>query len=126
VFLQDEALPAIDRWEEQFGSIVNGRYVLRGVEVTLQGVVDARDGQLFLAASGQRPRGQLAPLAAADIIQWNRAAGTPKPLEADEALAYERLVATARGLADGQQVTVTGPLKQTDAGYQLHVCLFRV
>jgi len=124
VFLKDESLPALDRWDERFRSIVDGRYVLRGLEVTLQGVIEERDGQLFLTASGPRPRVLLGPLAAADKIQWNRAAGVPKPLEEAEALAYERLAAASRDLADGQQVSVTGPLKQTDAGYQLQVRLF--
>jgi galactose oxidase len=125
VFLEDERLPALDKWDEQFHSLVNGRYVLRGVEVTLQGVIEAREGKLFLAGSRQRPPVQLAPLPATDKIQWNHTAQTLKPLEEGEALAYERLAAASRNLPDGQQVTVTGPLKQTDAGYQLHVRLFR-
>jgi len=125
VFLEDKRVPAVDRWDEQFRSIVNGRYALRGVEVTLQGTIEERDGQLVLAGSGQRPLVQLAPLAAADKIQWNHTTQTRKPLEEGEVLAYERLAAAARDLTDGQQVTVTGPLKQTDVGYQLHVRLFR-
>ena len=124
VFLEDERVPTLDRWYEQFQSIVNGRYELRGVEVALQGVIEERDGKLFLAGRGQRPEVQLTPLAAADKIQWDHAAQTRKPLEEGEALAYERLAAAARDLADGQPVTVTGPLKQTDAGFQLHVRLF--
>jgi hypothetical protein len=125
VFLEDERVPVLDRWHEQFRSIVNGRYALRGVEVILQGVIEERDGQLVLVGSGQRPSLQLVPLVAADKIQWNHTAQTLKPLEEGEALAYERLAAASRSLPDGQQVTVTGPLKQTDAGYQLHVRLFR-
>jgi hypothetical protein len=124
VFLEDERVPTLDRWYEQFQSIVNGRYELRGVEVALQGVIEERNGKLFLAGSGQRPEVQLAPLAAEDKIQWDHAAQTRRPLEEGEALAYERLAAAARDLADGQKVTVTGPLKQTDAGFQLHVRLF--
>jgi hypothetical protein len=126
VFLEDERLPALDRWDEQFHSIVGGRYDLHGVEVTLEGVIEERDGKLFLAGSGQRPPVQLAPLAAVDKIQWNHTAQTLKPLTEGEALAYERLAAASRDLADGQQVTVTGPLKQTDTRYQLHVRLFKV
>jgi galactose oxidase len=125
VFLEGDRVPALDRWDEQFHSIVNGRYELRGVEVTLQGGIEEREGQLFLAGSGQRPPVQLAPLAAADKIQWDHAAQTPKPLDAGEALAYERLTTAFRDLADGQQVTVTGPLKQTEEGYQLQVRRFR-
>ncbi len=126
VFLVDQRLPALDRWNEQFRRIVNGTYELHGVEVKLQGVIEERDGQLSLAASGRRPSVQLAPLTPTDKIQWNRLAGIPKPLEDGEALAYERLAAASRDLADGRPVTVTGPLKQTDAGYRLQVRLFNV
>jgi galactose oxidase len=125
VFLEDERVPALDRWDEQFRSIVSGRYELRGIEVTLQGVIDERDGKLFLAGSGQRPEVQLAPLAAQDKIQWDHAAKTRRPLEEGEMLAYGTLAAAARNLPDGQQLTVTGPLKQTDTGTQLRVRLFR-
>ena len=125
VFLEDERLPALEQWHEQFRRIVNGTYEMRGVEVTLQGVIEARDGQLLLAGSRQRPSVQLAPLPATDKIQWDHAAQTRKPLEGDEALAYERLAAASRNSPDGQRVTVTGPLRQTDVGYQLRVRLFQ-
>jgi hypothetical protein len=125
VFLEDERLPALDKWDDQFRSIVNGNYVLRGFEITLQGIIKERDGKLFLEGSGQRPSVQLTPVTAEDKIQWNQPARTLKPLEAGEALAYERLAAASRSLPNGRQVTVTGPLKQTDAGYRLHVRLFR-
>jgi hypothetical protein len=100
----------------------HGSYRLRGVEVTLRGGIEERDRQIFLTGSGQRPDVQLVPLAT-DKIQWSRAAGAPKASEESEVRAYDELA--ARDLADGQQVTVTGPLKQTEAGYQLHVRLFR-
>lgn len=126
VSLGDERLPALDKWDEQFHSIVNGRYVLRGVEVTLQGGIEERDGKLFLAGSSRRPPVQFAPLAAEDKIQWNHTIRDRKPLEGGEASAYERLAAAARDFADGQRVTVTGPLKQIGADYKLNVRLFRM
>jgi hypothetical protein len=126
VFLEDERLPALSRWDAQFRSIVNGTYVLRGVEVTLRGVIERRDGRVLLAGTGRRPPIRLAPVAAADKIQWNHAAQTLKPLGEGEALAFEKLAAASRNLARGQQVTVTGPLEQTAVGYQLHVRLFEV
>jgi galactose oxidase len=126
VFLVDERLPALEKWNKQFRNIVNGTYELRGVEVSLQGVIEERDGKLFLASSGQRPPVQLASLAAADKIQWDHSIRDRRPLEEGEALAFDRLVAASRGLEDALQVTVTGPLKLTDAGYQLHVRLFNV
>jgi hypothetical protein len=126
VFLKDERLPVLDQWYEQFRRIVNGTYEMRGVEVTLQGGIEEREGKLFLAGSGQRPAVQLTPLSATDKIQWNHTIRDRKSLEGDEALAYEKLAAASTGLPDGQQVTVTGPLKQTEAGCQLHVRLFNV
>jgi galactose oxidase len=126
VFLEDERLPALDRWDEQFRRTVNGTYELRGVEVTLQGGIEEREGKLYLAGNQQRPEVELAALAAADKIQLNRAAGAPKALESGEDLAYERLAAVFRNLANGQPVSVTGPLKQTHTRYQLHVRLFEV
>ena len=124
VFLQDERLPPLRRWDEEFRRVVNGTYEIRGVEVTLQGVIEQRDEKLFLAGRGQRPPVQLAPLPATEKIQWNHTVRQCKPLEGDEALAYEKLAAASTRLSDGQQVTVTGPLKQTDTEYQLLIRLF--
>jgi hypothetical protein len=126
VFLKDERLPVFDRWDEQFRRLVNGTYEMRGVEVTLRGVIREREGKVFLEGNRQRPPVQLAPLSATDKIQWNHTIRDRKPLEGGEALAYEKLAAASRDLPDGQQVTVTGPLKQTDAGYLLHVRLFEI
>jgi hypothetical protein len=130
VFLKDEGLPALEKWSEQFRNIVNGTYELRGVEVTVQGNIEKRGGQLFLAGKAQRPEVQLVPLEAADKVQWNHDARTRKPLEEEEALAYERLDAACRDLHDELQIRVTGPLKQVGTGshrgYQLCVRLFEI
>lgn len=77
VFLADDGLPALDRWDEQFRRTVHDSYLLRGVEVRLSGTVEARNG------------------------------------------ALRSLV----GAADARRLTVTGPLHQTEAGYQLQVRL---
>ena len=52
VFLKDDCLPALARWGEQFRSIVNGTYEIRGVEVTLHGVIYEQNGVLFLLTGG--------------------------------------------------------------------------
>jgi hypothetical protein len=126
VFLEDERLPALDRWDDQFRHMVNGTYELRGVEVSLNGTIEAQDGQLLLNRGYDRSPVQLAPLAATDKIQWNNAARTPKTVEAAEAIAYERLAAESKKLPHGQRVTVTGPLKLTESGYQLEVRVSKV
>ncbi len=118
VFLQDERLPQLNAWDSQFRSMVNGTYVLRGVEVTLRGRIEAREETLYLVNT-ERPDVQLRPLRAEDRIQWDHTARSLKPLEEEEAGAYDRL----RQSGD-EQVTVTGPLMQTEASYQLSVRLF--
>ena len=126
VFLKDERLPALDKWEEQFKAVVKGSYTIRGVEVTLRGPVEERAGGLFLLGAGQRPPVRLAPLAAEDKIQWHQPPGETKPLEAGEADAYERYSAAFKDLPAGREVTITGPLKQSGDGYKLQVRLFTV
>lgn len=126
LFLKDDRLPPLDRWGPQFERMVNGSYVLRGVEVTLQGTIETRDGQLFLDGGRTMPPVQLAPADPADTVQWDRATGAPRPLEPAESEAYGMLAADARTLPPGQRLTVTGPLKQTADGYRLEVRLFTV
>ena len=55
VFLKDEGLPDLDRWEEQFRKVVNGSYEMRGVEVTLKGSIQQQNGTLTLEGRGPRP-----------------------------------------------------------------------
>jgi galactose oxidase len=123
VFLDDDRLPALDRWDEQFRRVVNASYVLRGVEVSIAGEIGTRDGALVIGPDGNRPGVVLAPLGPAGKIQWDRAAAAPEAVAADEAAAYERLAAHAAGSAPGQPVTVTGPLTLGDDGYRLEVRL---
>lgn len=119
LYMDGDRLPALGEWDQQFQDIVHGSYVLRGVEVELRGPLDAQGDLLFVAAAGQRV--QLVPLAPEDKIQWDRTAGAPRPLEPDEASAYEQLASASR---DGE-VSVTGPLRQTDEGYRLEVRRFQ-
>jgi galactose oxidase len=124
VFLEDDRLPELDVWDEEFKKIVNGTYELRGVEVTLRGPIQERDGILFLAPAGRRLGVALAPLMPDDKIQWNHSDLRRRPLEADEPIAYQRLAAAFGEAQSHPQVTVTGPLKLAREGYRLHVRLF--
>jgi hypothetical protein len=125
LFLRDDRLPPIDLWQQQFRAIVNGTYELRGVEVTLRGVLERRNGELFLAPERGRPDVHLVPLTAGDKLQWNHSAQARKPLDPQEALAHERLVESwphgHETHAAAAIVSVTGPLTQSPDGYALHV-----
>jgi galactose oxidase len=119
VYLEDDGLPALDRWEDQFRGMVRQAYQLRGVEVTLTGTVEARDGMLVLAAGGHRPAVELAPLEPGGKIQWDPAAGGPQAAGPDETSAY----GTLARWAGARPLTITGPLRQTHTRYQLQVRL---
>ena len=120
IYLEDDRLPALDHWDDQFRRMVRQTYVLRGVEVTLNGTIEARDGVLLLASEGRRPPVELAPLDPGGKIQWDPAAASPQAAEPGEASAYNTL-ARSSAATDARRLTVTGPLQQTGAGYRLQV-----
>jgi galactose oxidase len=124
VLLADDALPDLHAWREQFGRIVNGTYEMRGVEVTLRGRVAQRGGNTLLERGTGRPPVRLVPLTQAEKIQWNHTRRSSRQLEDDEASAFERLATASRQLTDDHVVTVTGPLRRTDAGHDVHVRRF--
>jgi hypothetical protein len=122
VYLEDDVLPALDRWDDQFQRIVRQAYQLRGVEVTLTGTVEERDDVLVLTGDGRRPPVELVPLDPRGKVQWDPAAQGPQAAEPGELGAYGTLARPA-GSASTRPLTVTGPLHQTQAGYQLQVRL---
>ncbi|MDX6707936.1 MAG: hypothetical protein QOI48_3782 [Solirubrobacteraceae bacterium] len=123
VYLKDDRLPALTAWDVQFPRIANGSYDLRGVEVSLEGEIEARDGELFLSTGKYSV--QLAVLAPEEKIHWDALSAAPQPLKAHEASAYDDLAADAL-LANGGRASVTGPLEQLAERYVLHVRRFTV
>jgi galactose oxidase len=117
-------MQALDQWELEFQQVVNQSYRLRGIEMSLTGNVSAQGGRLVLDAAGQRPPVQLVAMVAADKIPWDNSVGAPKALDPQEAGAFASLSAQVANLTPGKTVTVTGPLKETAAGFQLEVRLF--
>ncbi len=122
LYLEDDRLPALDHWDDQFRRMVRQSYVLRGVEVTVKGTVQARDGGLVLADEGHRPPVELAPLDPGGKVQWDPATGGPQAAEPAEMAAYDTLARSSES-AGGRPLTVTGPLHQTGAEYRLQVRL---
>jgi galactose oxidase len=126
VFLQDDRLPDLDIWRREFGRIANASYSLRGIEMTLSGTIEETDGLLWLAGNQTRPSVLLAPLDAANKVQWDFATKENLPLEPDEANAYARL---KQFLCDptrrNSPVAVTGPLLKNESGFFVEVRAFR-
>jgi galactose oxidase len=122
VYLDDDGLPPLDRWDRQFRQMVHDTYLLRGAEVTLNGTVEAREGVIVLAGEGRRPPVTLTPLGPGRKIQWDPGAASPEPVRESEAAAYSTLLRSSQG-PHADRVTVTGPLSQTQAGYLLQVRL---
>jgi len=125
VFLDDERLPPVPQWRQEFQRVVNGTYEMRGVEVTLEGAIVARDRNLFLSGYGGGPPVQLVPLSSDEKVQWNHVMQQRKPLEENEVVAFQRLETLWKGLGDTRQVSVSGPLKLVGQQYQLSVRLFQ-
>ena len=122
VYLEDDGLPALNHWDDQFRRMVHQTYELRGVEVTLTGTIEARNDVFVLVGEGRRPPVELVPLAPGGKIQWDPAARGPEAAEPAEAGAYDALTRSAGGVG-ARPLTVTGPLHQTQAGYRLQVRL---
>ena len=122
VYLEDDRLPALDHWDDQFRERVHQAYELRGVEVTLTGTIETRNDVFVLAGEGRRPSVELVPLDPEGKIQWDPAARGPQAAEPGEAGAYDTLTRSA-GSVGARPLTVTGPLHQTQAGYRLQVRL---
>jgi galactose oxidase len=122
VYLEDDGLPALDRWTDQFQGMVHQTYRLRGVEVTLTGPLEARNDLPMLAGAGRRPPVELVPLDPGGKIQWDPATQNPQAAKPSETDAYDVLTRSA-GAVGSRPLTVTGPLHQTPAGYQLQVRL---
>jgi galactose oxidase len=126
VFLKDDGLPPLDKWEKDFPKFVSGTYGLRGVEVTIRGPLHKNGDRLSMASRGARPSVNLKRIKPEEKIQYNHRERQLKPLEPSEANAYDMLVAAVASLAPEQEVTVTGPLKRGDNGYEVHIRTFDI
>jgi galactose oxidase len=105
--------------------MANGSYEFRGVEVSVRGSVRAQNGGLGLTGPLIDKPVTLAALEQVDKVQFDRPTGVAKAATAEELAAYERLVARYRAAGAGDfPARVTGPLRQTDAGWTIYVRAF--
>ena len=126
VYLQRDILPDLDVWRDQFAKAVNGTYIMRGIEITLSGLVTEQLARLTLAGTATQPELVLAPLQAADKIQWDIKTRANRPMSDLEASAFARLSAALAARRAGATVQVTGPLKKNGTDFFLEVREFEV
>jgi galactose oxidase len=126
VYLQQDSLPDLDDWREEFAEVANGSYVMRGIEVTVTGTVTDHLAKLTLAGTATRPDLVLAPLQASDKIQWDITTRANMPMTADEESAFARLSSALAKEPAGATVQVIGPLKKDGAAFFLEVREFEV
>jgi hypothetical protein len=126
VYLGKDVLPDIEVWRKEFQTTANGSYVVRGIEMTLSGLVTRKNGgadeQLTLKITSSGQEVLLKPLQEASKIQWDRTTRAPKPMTDAEASAYSALSAAVAGSPGGTTFQVTGPLqKLADNSFTLEV-----
>ena len=131
VYLKDDILPDIDVWRKQLKEVDGGSYQMRGIELTLSGVVTSKkvgnDEQLTLAGTSTRPPVVLALFKAESKLEWDKEARATKPVTDEEAGAYTRLSKATADHPSGLKLEVTGRLQKHEAGkYSLDVKSFVV
>ncbi|KAF7513644.1 hypothetical protein GJ744_007695 [Endocarpon pusillum] len=131
VYLKEDIVPDIDTWRTEFESVANKGYYIRGIEMTLAGVVTKEksgdDEQLTLASTSTRPDVSLAPFQASSQLKWDMKTKAPQPITEVEVGAYKGLVAKLADHPAGLTVQVTGTLHRHSADkYSLDVRDFEV
>jgi galactose oxidase len=110
VYLKHDGLPAANNWLAQFARTANGTHLLRGVEVTLDGLVQTQGSVLTLLGKDSRPQITLAPLQAENKIQWDHQTASLKPMRPEEQTAFADLEAQVQRAGGTLSASVTGPL----------------
>jgi galactose oxidase len=127
VYLKQDILPDLDAWRSEFGKTANGSYRMRGIEMTLAGVVEKEGERLAIPGNQTRPRLRLAPFKSESKIEYDLWAKVDRKMSGEEAGAYDELSAALEGHAAGMQVVVTGRLQKHGADdFSLEVRAFKV
>ncbi|KAK5693080.1 hypothetical protein LTR97_010556 [Elasticomyces elasticus] len=118
VYLKKDILPDIDVWRKEFAGSANGSYGMRGIEMTIPGVVTMKrvgaNEVLTLASTTTRPEVVLTPYLASSTIEWNMDTQAPQLVTALETGAYASLASVIAQQSAGLAVEVTGPLQKQD------------
>jgi galactose oxidase len=133
VYLTDDnILPDIDLWRSQFAKTANGSYGIRGIELTLTGVVaksltNGNTGSVLTLTNAEAGWSvTLAPFKQSSQIRWDMATQSPKAVTDTELGAYAALEAAVDGNREAN-VQVTGRLNMSDAkSFSLDVREFKI
>lgn len=125
IYLQDQGLPQLAKISEQFTSVVNGSYEIRGFEVTISGCLKSQGGSLCLQHRfGDKTEDVvLTHLDAGKKVQRRRSHVTPHGsdgLSHAEIGAFKNLE-NACGSASDLNVSVTGTISCVGDHYELAV-----
>jgi galactose oxidase len=122
VYLKHDGLPDLDAWPRQFAHVANGTHFFRGVEMTLDGILEIQgENRLVMKGNDVRPPILLQPIESVDKVEWDAANQSPQPLDSDEKDAYQRLRTKVTGAGGSLKATVTGPLKKIGNAFVLEV-----
>lgn len=125
VYLEHDGLPDLDAWPKEFAHVANGTHFFRGVEVTLEGIAETRDGSaLVMQGNDIRPPVGLQQIEPGDKIQWDAANKSEQPLDPLEQGAYLRLLEKVKNDGGSLKTAVTGPLKKVGDEFVLEVRKF--
>lgn len=124
LYLDHDGLPNLRLWPRQFADTAQKSYVWRGVEVTLEGPVEANEDSLLLTATSNRPSVRIMPLRSTDKVQLDQTNGVPNLLPVNEAEAYAELDKTLQTAGTTAEFSITGPLLETGAGFVIEVRKF--
>ncbi|PQE33369.1 hypothetical protein CJF32_00006665 [Rutstroemia sp. NJR-2017a WRK4] len=114
VYLHKDILPDINVWRDQLREVDSGTYKMRGIEMTLTGVVTKNGHQLILSKTSTRPEVVLNQFKADSKLDWDNVAKMPKPLTNAETGAYSRLYQIVVSDTEGLEVQVTGRLQMDE------------
>jgi hypothetical protein len=98
---------------------------LRGVEISVNGVLARRDDRLVLAGPLFVAALPLQPLGETHKVQFDRAKRQARPATPEETAAYDRLAERVGAPGDATPMRVTGPLVRVGDSWVLHVRAFQ-
>jgi galactose oxidase len=114
VYLHNDILPDINVWRTELREIDSGTYTLRGIEMTLTGVVTKSNGHLALAGTSTRSDVVLNQFQASSKLEWDNVAKVTQPVTQDEAMAYTKLYQRVASHPEGLKLQVTGRLQMDE------------